>query len=630
MAVIDFRFGTDDYKKAKTELQGYKTQLGELTKTKEAYTANKELQVQEYNDAIAYDTEYAASTESIKSAESELSQLNAEMEKLEQSVKKNKDGKITSYTSANGEKIRNDEKAIDEYDKQKSLIEQKIKIAKQKKDSAIQEQTRIEQERNQKQLKETEIEKQEADISIKELDDLNKKIDELNLKISPLETAIKKADDDKVDVATQNNKNWEFYAKRELKAEGIENPSNAQIQERAAEIKQRNIELNNCDKDGNLFVGRSIVTLTGKNAGVADGLATEDEAIGQYTHATAKKAATAIESALGQLSQEEKVAYASLSPDKKSQIQSQVLDSINNGKGDNALAFVKQAVRPIIEAKAEAEATAKATPNTQKTSSKVLPFVLSVDNTMFGAGYLKTADGNYQKGDKLYKATGDIGHGVTVTEIGNAQVTKLTPQQQAISEKLKACRNTANNALAKANDVIKHASATGMINGLMFKEYHTISEKNTNLSIEVAKLGAYDTPNVSNQINKVNTLAKELNSLCDAYKAKDKGMSKSYYSGTGEVGAVPGQVGLVGNALNAMGAVFDEFHSEDGLTLQDAGKIVLNFAYGQFGGSVINKIKMPYVTKIIKEACGNNVTKAKILEYLENKSLDQLKNLLGF
>lgn len=621
MAVIDFRFGTDDYKKAKTELQGYKTQLGELTQTKEAYTETRDLQVQEYNDATTYDIEYAKSTENLKSAEDELSQLNADLDKLEQSAKKDKDGKIISYTSANGENLRNKEKATEEYDKQKSLIEQKIKIAKQKKDFAIQEKTRIEQERSQKHLKETEIEKSEVDISIKELDDLNKKIDELNLKISPLETAIKNADEDKVDVAVQNNKNWEFYAKKELEAEGIENPSKTQIQERAEEIKQRNIDLNNCDNDGNLIVGKSVVTLTGKSAGVADGLATKDEAVGQYTHATAKKASTAIKNALGQLSQEEKIAYDSLSSEKKSQIQSQVLNSINNGKGDNALSFVKQAVSSVIK-------DAKATPNTQK--GTVLQFLLSVENTMLGAGYLKTADGNYQKGDKLYKATGDMGHGVTVTEIGNAQVTKLTPQQQAISEKLKACRNTANNALAKANDVIKHASATGMINGLMFKEYHTISEKNTNLSIEVAKLGAYDTPNVSNQINKVNTLAKELNSLCDAYKAKDKGMSESYYSGTGEVGAVPGQVGLAGNALNAMGAVFDEFHSEDGLTLQDAGKIVLNFAYGQFGGSVINKIKIPYVTKIIKEACGNNFTKAKILEYLENKSLDELKNVLGF
>lgn len=622
MAVIDFRFGTDDYKKAKTELQGYKTQLGELTQTKEAYTENKDLQVQEYNDATTYDIEYAKSTENLKSAEDELNQLNADLDKLEQSAKKDKDGKIISYTSANGENLRNNEKATEEYDKQKSLIEQKIKIAKQQKDFAIQEQTRIEQERSQKHLKETEIEKYEADISIKELDDLNKKIDELNLKISPLETAIKNADEDKVDVAVQNNKNWDFYAKKELEAEGIENPSKTQIQERAEEIKQRNIDLNNCDNDGNLIVGKSVVTLTGKSAGVADGLATKDEAVGQYTHATAKKASTAIESALGQLSQEEKIAYDSLSPEKKSQIQSQVLNSINNGNGDNALSFVKQAVSSVIK-------DAKATPNTQK--GTVLQFSLSLENTMLGAGYFKTFDGNYQKGDKLYKATGDIAHGVVVTEIGNAQVANLVPQQQTtISENLNTCRNTANNALAKANDVIKHASATGMLNGLMFNEYHTICEKNTKLSIAVANLGTYDTPNVSNQINKVNTLAKELNSLCDAYKAKDKGMSESYYSGTGELGAIPGQIGIVGNVLNAMGAVFDEFHTEDSLTMEDAGKVVLNYAYGQFGGNAINKIKIPYVTKIIKEACGNNFTKAKILEYLENKTLDELKNVLGF
>ena len=626
MAEIQLRFGTDEYKNAKAELQGYQTQLGSLTSQLQPCETNRDLQLQEYNDAVAYDGEYALAEENFASAEGELSQLNADMEKIEQSVKRNKDGEITSYRDANGDKIGNNDKATAEYDRQKSIIEQKIQTATHNREAAMQEKERIIQERNQKQLKETEVEKQEAETAEKELEELNQQINELNEKIIPLDEAIKQADEDKVDVAAQNNKNWDFYAEKELKAEGIENPSKSEIRARAEEIKQRNIDLGNCDKDGNLIVGKSIVTLTGKNNGVADGMATAEEAVGQYNSAIGKEASKAIESALGQLSSEEKAAYDSLPEYKKSAIQNKVLESINKGKGDNALSIIKQAVSSIV-------AASSASQTTQNSASNVLSFSLSVDNTMFINGYVKTSDGNYQKGDKLYKASGDMVSGVTVTEIGNAPVQNLSQEQQNTSQNLNTCRKAALAACQKSENVEKYSSATGTLNGLMYSEYSNICEKHSNLAIEMGKLGGYDSPNVSSQIDKVNRMTEELNRLCDAYSEKNKGMSESYYNVTNTVGAIP-VVGIAGNALTAMGEVFDEFHTEDGLTLEETGKIVLEFCYNELGGKLLNKIPgfKSVANGVAQKAfkyCGKDVTATKIFEYLQNVGLGELKSALG-
>lgn len=81
MSSILLRFGTDEYKNAKTELQGYRDQLAPLTQQLAPCTANKDLQLQEYNDAIDYDNKYATADENFTVAENELSQLNADMEK---------------------------------------------------------------------------------------------------------------------------------------------------------------------------------------------------------------------------------------------------------------------------------------------------------------------------------------------------------------------------------------------------------------------------------------------------------------------------------------------------------------------------------------------------------------------
>jgi len=622
MAGIQLRFGTDEYKNAKAELQGYQAQLGSLTQKLDPCATNQFIQQQEYEEAADYDNLYAAASENLSAAEGELRQLDEDAAKIEQSIKR-KNGKIISFTKSDGTKIKNDDDAASEYNHQLELIVQKRSAINTKIEEARQEQLRITQERNLKQLKETQIEKQEAADAKKELDDLNAEINELNNKIAPLDEAIKNADEDKVDVAAQNNEDWTFYAKKELEAEGVKKPSKKQIQARAEEIKQRNIELGNCNKKGELIVGKTIVTLTGRNGGVADDMVSAEEAVSQYKSAISKSASQAIETALGQLSPEEKAAYNSLPADKKSAIQSQVLASINKGKGDNALSLIKQAVSSAV-------AASNASQNTENSSGIVLPFTISVEHTMYSSFYTKTADGNYRKGDKLYKASGDMASGkVTVTEIGNAPVQHLTQEQQNISQKLNACRKSAMAALRNAENVLKYASSTGMLNGLMYAEYHNLAQKWGDFPSEIRNVlgGSYDTPNIINEIKRVNRLTSELNSLSEAYKAKDKGMSDSYYNVTGNVGAIPGKVGLAGNALTAMGQTFDAINSEEGLTLPKAGQIILDFAYNQFGGEVLNK--MPYAQKIVKTVCGNSVTKAKIFEYLKNVGLGELKSALG-
>lgn len=349
MAGIQLRFGTDEYKNAKAELQGYQTQLGSLTQKLDPCATNQFIQQQEYEEAADYDNLYAAASENLSAAEGELRQLDEDAAKIEQSIKR-KNGKITSFTKSDGTKIKNDEDASSEYNHQIELIAQKRSSINTKIEEARQEQLRITQERHSKQLKETQIEQQEAADAKKELDDLNAEINALNNKIAPLDEAIKKADEDKVDVAAQNNEDWTFYAKKELEAEGVKNPSKKQIQARAEEIKQRNIELGNCNKKGELIVGKTIVTLTGRSKGVADDMASAEEAVSQYNSAIGKKASKAIESALGKLTAEEKAAYDKLKPDQKSKIQARVLNSINHGGDGNALAIIQGTIGPVATA----------------------------------------------------------------------------------------------------------------------------------------------------------------------------------------------------------------------------------------------------------------------------------------
>ena len=256
---------------------------------------------------------------------------------------------------------------------------------------------------------------------------------------------------------------------------------------------------------------------------------------------------------------------------------------------------------------------------------------------MYNNLYTKTADGNYRKGDKLYKASGDMASGkVTVTEIGNAPVQHLTQEQQNISQSLDACRKAAMAALRNAENVLKYASSTGMLNGLMYAEYHNLAQKWGDFPSEIRNVlgGSYDTPNIVNEIKRVNRLTSELNSLSEAYKAKDKGMSDSYYNVTGNVGAIPGKVGLVGNAYTAMGQTFDAINSEEGLTLEKTGKIVLEFCYNTFGGKLLNKILgfKSVANGVAQKAfkyCGKDVTATKIFEYLQNVGLGELKSALG-
>ena len=373
-------------------------------------------------------------------------------------------------------------------------------------------------------------------------------------------------------------------------------------------------------------MGKTIVTLIGKSGGVADGMKSENEAVNQYSSAINNKATKIVENTLGQLSQEEKTAYNSLSSEQKLAIQNQISESINKGKADNALTLIKQAISNVVSNPNNSQ-------NKQQTSTNTVPFILSLDNTMLNNGYIKTSDGNYQKGDKLYKASGDMTSGVTITEIGNAPVKTLSQEQMNISQNLNACRTAANATLAKANQVIKYSSASGMLNGLMHAEYHNICDKNTNLIFEVAKLGGYDSPNISNQISIVNRLSKELDSLCDAYIAKDKGMSDSFYNTLDKAGLVPG-LSVATASVSAIGKAFDEKHSEDGLTLAETGKIVTEFCFNAFAGKLLSKIPGfdKFANTLAKKAfnyCGNNVTKTKIFEFMQNYGLSELSSLIA-
>ena len=124
MAEIQLRFGTDEYKNAKAELQGYQTQLGSLTSQLQPCTLNRNLQLQEYEEAVDYDDLYTAASENLSAAEGELRQLDEDVSKIEQSTER-KNGKIISFTKSDGTKIKNDNDAASEYNHQLEIIIQK-------------------------------------------------------------------------------------------------------------------------------------------------------------------------------------------------------------------------------------------------------------------------------------------------------------------------------------------------------------------------------------------------------------------------------------------------------------------------------------------------------------------------
>lgn len=100
------------------------------------------------------------------------------------------------------------------------------------------------------------------------------------------ETETKK--DVTVDVPVQNNKGWEYYAKLELEAEheGEEGykPSASELNVKAKEVMQRNIENGNVNKKGNLVIGTpqnpKYVTLNGDVD--TSGLQSTDQALVKY------------------------------------------------------------------------------------------------------------------------------------------------------------------------------------------------------------------------------------------------------------------------------------------------------------------------------------------------------------
>lgn len=103
---------------------------------------------------------------------------------------------------------------------------------------------------------------------------------------NPEETEAKK--DVTVDVPVQNNKGWEYYAKLELEAEheGEEGykPSASELNAKAKEVMQRNIENGNVNKKGNLVIGTpqnpKYVTLNGDVD--TSGLQSTDQALVKY------------------------------------------------------------------------------------------------------------------------------------------------------------------------------------------------------------------------------------------------------------------------------------------------------------------------------------------------------------
>ena len=143
------------------------------------------------------------------------------------------------------------------------------------------------------------------DMSMRELSDLDAQIqtlkqeeqvakteasketsNEVNNVANSEETEAKK--DVTVDVPVQNNKGWEYYAKLELEAEheGEEGykPSASELNAKAKEVMQRNIENGNVNKKGDLVIGTpqnpKYVTLSGDVD--TSGLQSTDQALVKY------------------------------------------------------------------------------------------------------------------------------------------------------------------------------------------------------------------------------------------------------------------------------------------------------------------------------------------------------------
>lgn len=83
------------------------------------------------------------------------------------------------------------------------------------------------------------------------------------------------------EVAVQNNKGWDHYAKMELEAELGRTPTQQEIRERSDEVKQRNIDAGKVNEKGALVVGRDKTVLL-KDEVDETNLQTGEEAVQAY------------------------------------------------------------------------------------------------------------------------------------------------------------------------------------------------------------------------------------------------------------------------------------------------------------------------------------------------------------
>ncbi len=261
----------------------------------------------ENDSAIAKNTEETTNVDAnINEVKNLKTGVNSELSALQNNLKN---------TSDESERVIINDKIDDLNKSLKEIDEKELEFDAKKKDLEVKEK---ELASNKERLA---VEHTEIEYQITELEN--------DLEVLKSEESEKKENEElpTTDVPVQNNKGWQYYAELELKAEhgGDANykPTASEINEKANEIKNRNIENGNVNKKGDLVVGTpknpKYVTLNGEID--TSGLQTTGDALKKYGQGQAiltKEQAEAKAQAQAKLD-EQKQAQAKLDEQKQAQ-----------------------------------------------------------------------------------------------------------------------------------------------------------------------------------------------------------------------------------------------------------------------------------------------------------------------
>ncbi|MBR2525614.1 hypothetical protein IKE67_04030 [bacterium] len=225
-------------------------------------TANNSQQTQTQEGITSVESSISGTNGQISGVRAELDDLNRQLEGADEADRP----AIQDAIDAKNAELANLENMIKDLENQRNELAQTLTQQQQEGDQL--QQTGVELTATGDQLQQTsqtlqsehdqiqsEIEQMEFEMAQFEDEEIAPEPEVVEIEEQPDED---NADDEEqfIEVPVQNNKGWDHYANMELEAELGRKPTQQEIRERSAEIKQRNIDAGKVNQKGDLVVGK--------------------------------------------------------------------------------------------------------------------------------------------------------------------------------------------------------------------------------------------------------------------------------------------------------------------------------------------------------------------------------------